>query len=113
MIFFSLSFTRDTTLKDSCRKVSKRCWRVEPGNTVVANDPEALETSLCAPCKCFECHAFRAKTMPSDGSREPGEGVFPGGEDGERHRCADLRAVPQSQHSRDHRGLQGSENASV
>ena len=56
VIFFSLSFTRDHTLKESCRKVSKGCWRVEPNNSVVANDLEAL--NLCVK------RAFRSLRMP-------------------------------------------------
>jgi len=38
--FFSLSFTKDGVLSKTCQQVSRKCWRVEPSNTAIAEDPD-------------------------------------------------------------------------
>ncbi|CAK9080656.1 unnamed protein product [Durusdinium trenchii] len=40
VIFFSLSFTRDELLQQSCRRISRKCWLVEPHNVALRDDPE-------------------------------------------------------------------------
>ncbi|CAE7280565.1 unnamed protein product, partial [Symbiodinium pilosum] len=39
VIFFSLSFTKDELLTATAEQVSSKCWRVDPGNVVIAEDP--------------------------------------------------------------------------
>lgn len=38
VIFFSLSFTDDRLLTATTRQVSEKCWKVEPGNVMIADD---------------------------------------------------------------------------
>ena len=34
------SFTKDGVLSKTCQQVSRKCWRVEPSNTAIAEDPD-------------------------------------------------------------------------